>query len=479
MAETTGASEIIPVILCGGTGTRLWPVSRERFPKQFVNMFDGLSLFQKTAKRLSAPGFSHPLILASDPFRFVVTEQLAEIGIAPKSVLIEPVARNTAPAILAAALWLARETPEAIMLVAPADHLIPDHQAFARTIQGAVPAAQKGRIVTFGITPRHPDTGYGYLEIDRNDCASDEAVCPLRRFVEKPEFEQALRMVESGNFLWNAGIFMMTAQTAIEAFKTHAPDILDTVEPSVSQSTTDLGFLRLEPEAFSAAKSISVDFAIMEKAGNLVAAPCDFQWNDLGSWDAVHDESEKDSAGNALSATAVALDCRDSLLRSDKLHLVGIGLENMIVVAMDDAVLVAPRERAQSVKQAVDILKDRGATVATEFNRDQRPWGWFESLAKGDRFQVKRIVVKPGASLSLQSHHHRAEHWVVVEGTARVTIGEEISLVSENQSVYVPLGETHRLENPGCVPVVLIEIQTGTYLGEDDIIRYEDKYQRT
>ena len=470
---------IVPVILCGGTGTRLWPLSRERFPKQFANMFDGLSLFQKTAERLSTPGFDQPLILASDHFRFIVTEQLADIGIAPKGVLIEPVARNTAPAILAAALWLARETPDAIMLVAPADHLIPDHQAFARTMKDATQAAQDGRIVTFGITPRHPDTGYGYLEIDRNACASTDPVCPLLRFVEKPSLEQARQMLESGNFLWNAGIFMMTARTAIEAFRTHAPDILDAVTQAVDRSRTDLDFHRLETDAFSAARNISIDFAIMEKADNLVAAPCDFEWNDLGSWDAVHDESVRDSEGNALSDTAMAIDCKDSLLRSEKLHLVGIGLENMIVVAMDDAVLVAPRERAQSVKQAVDALKEAGASVATEFKRDQRPWGWFESLAKGERFQVKRIVVKPGASLSLQSHHHRAEHWVVVEGTARVTIGNEISLVSENQSVYVPLGATHRLENPGRVPVVLIEIQTGTYLGEDDIIRYEDKYQRT
>ena len=479
MAKTGSREEkIVPVILCGGTGTRLWPLSRERFPKQFVSMFGGASLFQQTAERLTTPVFDQPLILTSDPFRFIALEQLAEVNIRPRSILIEPVARNTAPAILAAALWLARENPDTIMLVAPADHLIPDEQAFEHVVKKALPSAKEGTIVTFGIKPRHADTGYGYLDIDRATQVADETVYKLNGFVEKPNLTRAERMLKAGHYLWNAGIFMMSAKTVVSAFRTHAPDLLEIVEKAVAGSANDLGFERLNAEAFAQAKDISIDYAIMEKADNLVAALCEFDWNDLGSWDAVLAESRKDDSGNAISDSALAIECKNSLLRAENLHLVGIGLEDMIVVAMGDAVLVVPREKAQSVKHAVETMKARGLSVATEFERDLRPWGWFESLARGDRFQVKRIVVDPGAALSLQSHHHRAEHWVVVEGTAKVTIGDEVRLVTENQSVYVPIGDIHRLENPGHLPVVIIEIQTGTYLGEDDITRYEDRYQR-
>jgi len=471
---------IHPILLCGGSGTRLWPLSRKSYPKQFARIMGEQSLFQVSAKRLSGEGFAAPVVLTGDPFRFIVTEQLAAVELAPQGILIEPEGRNTAPAILAAAFWMAQEDPKALMLVAPSDHLIPQADAFRETVQAAVPRAQEGDLVTFGITPTRPETGYGYLELATDGDAQADSPQALARFVEKPEAARAADMVAAGNFLWNAGIFLFTAETLIAAYRAHAPELLAAVEAALKDADTDIGFTRLAPEAWSEAEDISIDYAIMENADNLAVMPYRHEWSDLGGWDGVWMESPQDMAGNATSDHATAIDCSNSLLRSETpgQEVVGIGLDDMLVIAMSDAVLVAPKAQAQRVKEAVAALKAKGASQAVQLPRDFRPWGWYESLIIGGRFQVKRIVVHPGAALSLQSHHHRSEHWIVVEGTAKVTVDDDVQLVTENQSVYIPLGAVHRMENPGRVPMVLIEVQTGSYLGEDDIIRYEDVYAR-
>ncbi|GGA29281.1 mannose-1-phosphate guanylyltransferase/mannose-6-phosphate isomerase [Neptunicoccus cionae] len=473
---------IHPVLLAGGSGTRLWPLSRKSYPKQFSPLLGEESLFQASAKRLSGADYAAPVVLTNDAFRFIVTEQLADVGIEPAGILIEPEGRNTAPAVLAAALSLQQKDADALMLVAPSDHVIPDVAAFNAAVAAATEAAQAGDLVTFGITPTRPETGYGYLELET---APESGGAPrpvkLTRFVEKPDAERALQMLAAGNYLWNAGIFLFSVKTIIAAFEAHAPSLMDPVRASVENAQKDLGFTRLAAEAWSQAEDISIDYAVMEKAQNLSVVPYASGWSDLGGWDAVWLESGPDSDGVATNGAATAIDCKDTFLRSesDEQKIVGLGLTNVVAVAMPDAVLVADKSRAQDVKTVVSALKAQGAKQAETFPRDHRPWGWFESLVVGERFQVKRIVVHPGAALSLQSHHHRAEHWIVVQGTAKVTVDEEVKLISENQSVYIPLGAVHRMENPGKVPMVLIEVQTGSYLGEDDIIRYEDVYSRS
>ncbi|MCL7406663.1 mannose-1-phosphate guanylyltransferase/mannose-6-phosphate isomerase [Marivivens sp.] len=468
---------ITPIILCGGSGTRLWPLSRKSYPKQFVPLVGDKTLFQGSALRMTGSDFAAPVVITNSDFRFIVTEQLQEVGIDPGAILIEPDGRNTAPAVLAAALYIARKDPDAVLLVAPSDHIIPDTNAFKAAIEAGLSAVDSGQLVTFGITPTHPETAYGYLELTT---PSDGQPVALKRFVEKPDAERAAAMLAEGSFLWNAGIFLFRARDIIAAFETHAPDLIAPVTAAIETGHVDLGFCRLGPEAWAGAKDISIDYAVMEKADNLSVVPFDGGWSDLGGWDAVWRESDMDTNGVVTSGEATAIDCTDSLLRSDsdRLEVVGIGLKNVMAIAMNDAVLVADMSRAQDVKKAVDALKAKGSTQATTFPKDHRPWGWFESLAISDRFQVKRIHVHPGAALSLQSHHHRAEHWIVVSGTAEVTIDDKVQLVTENESVYIPLGAVHRMRNPGKVPMVLIEVQTGAYLGEDDIIRYEDVYAR-
>lgn len=475
---------ITPVLLCGGSGTRLWPLSRKSYPKQFSPLIGDTSLFQASATRLAGTGFGAPLILTNADFRFIVTEQLAEIGIDPAAILIEPEGRNTAPAVLAAACWLAKTDPghgsDALMLVAPSDHVVPDAPAFRAAVQAGAKAARAGQLVTFGIKPTRAETGYGYLELAEDPGDFTARPLQLKRFVEKPDAARAREMIAAGTYLWNAGIFLFSARAIIAAFETHAPDLVAPVRAAVDQGQPDLGFLRLAPGPWAEAADISIDYAVMERADNLSVVPFAHGWSDLGGWDAVWREAARDDRGVATSGPATALDCNDTLLRSEDagLEVVGIGLKDMIVVAMPDAVLVADAARAQDVKQAVAALKAKAAKQATAFPKDHRPWGWFESLVVGDRFQVKRIVVHSGASLSLQSHHHRSEHWIVVEGTAKVTVDDKVTLITENQSVYIPLGARHRMENPGKVDMVLIEVQTGSYLGEDDIIRYEDVYAR-
>ncbi len=470
---------IIPLLLCGGSGTRLWPVSRKSYPKQFADLTGGKSLFRQAAARLSGPGFAAPLVLTHADFRFIAAEQLLAEGIAPAAILLEAQARNTAPAILAAVLHAADKDPDALILAAPTDHLIPDAGAFRAAVQAAVPAARAGRIVTFGIRPTRPETGYGWLELPPGAQPGTEPL-PLLRFTEKPDATRAEAMLRAGSFLWNAGIFLFTPLTLTDAARNHAPDLLAPVRAALDAARPDLGFLRLDPAHWAAVPSVSIDYAVMERSTNLSVMPYDGIWSDLGDWDAVWHEAPQDGSGNALTGPVTQIGCTRSLLRSppDGPALVGIGLEDMIAIALPDAVLVGPRSRAQDVRNAVDRLKKDKSPAAEAFLRDHRPWGWFETIASGNRFQVKRITVNPGAALSLQSHVHRAEHWIVVSGTARVTIGDHTSLVAENQSVYIPLGAKHRLENPGRLPMILIEVQTGAYLGEDDITRYHDNYAR-
>ena len=474
---------ITPVLLCGGAGTRLWPLSRKRYPKQFAQILGLESLLQGCARRLSGESlevsFAPPVAVTNADFRFLVSEQLMAVGVDPGAILIEPQARNTAPAVLAAALHVSSQDPEALMLVAPSDHVIPDIEAFHDAVAEAAEAARAGRLVTFGITPTHAETGFGYLALGAVPDGSGVAL-PLERFVEKPDVRTAQTMIDDGRYLWNSGIFLFAAKDILDAFSLHVEGLVDHVQQAYDNAREDLGFLRLDPEPWAQAEDISLDYAVMERADNLSVVPYPHHWSDLGNWAAVHQQAGVDSNGVSLSGPATALGCENSLLRSESadLQVVGVGLKDVMVIAMPDAVLVADRSCAQNVGDVVKMLRAKGVTQADSFARDQRPWGHFETLALSDRFQVKRIVVKPGGQLSLQSHLHRAEHWIVVSGTARVTIDDEVKLVSENQSVYVPLGAVHRMENPGKVPMVLIEVQTGIYLCEDDIVRYEDLYAR-
>ncbi len=426
-------------------------------------------------------GVAPPVVITNADFRFIVTEQMTDMGIDPGAILIEPDARNTGPAILAAALYLSATDPDAMMLVMPTDHDIPDPAAFRAAVAIGVPRAETGRIVTFGIRPDRPETGYGWLELSAPPV--DASPQKLVRFVEKPDRARAEAMLFEGKYLWNSGIYLMSVATLIAAFQDHAPDLVAPVCEAVETARTDLGFLRFASDPWSKTRNISVDYAVMEHAANLEVVPFNSAWSDLGDWNAVWRESSDEGLnGDAtvVHGAVTEFDCVGCLLRAEAegLHLVGIGLKDIVVVAMPDAVLVADRSRVQEVKEAVASLKAKAVRQAEVFPRDHRPWGWFETLVLSDRFQVKRIVVHPGASLSLQSHVHRAEHWIVVSGTAQVTVDKDVRLLTENQSLYVPLGAIHRLANPGKVPVVMIEVQTGAYLGEDDIIRYEDVYSR-
>ena len=475
-------SKIYPVLLAGGAGTRLWPLSRKSYPKQFSKLVGTTTLFQESALRLATSDtieFAPHITLTNSDFRFIIGEQLQKVGIDPGPILIEPEAKNTAAAILAASIFARSKDEEAVLLVAPSDHLIPDKPDFHRAIAVGWHQVQNGQLVTFGIKPTHPETGYGYLKLSP-ELLERSGTARVESFVEKPNFSDAQNMLSEDKYLWNAGIFLFRARDMIDAFRDYAPKSLELAEQAVSEASTDLGFLRLAPGPWSDLEDISIDYAIMEKAKNLVAVPYTSKWSDLGGWDAVWLDGDKDQSGNVTTQAAHAVNCKNSLLRSESgsQQLVGLGLDDIMAIAMPDAVLVAHRARAQDVKRAVALLKSKGINQAEIFPKDHRPWGWFESLAIGEGFQVKRIQVKPGSALSLQSHNHRSEHWIVVEGVARVTIDDSVQTMTEGQSVYVPLGSRHRLENPGQYSMVLIEVQIGSYLGEDDIVRYEDLYAR-
>jgi len=471
---------IHPVILCGGSGTRLWPASRKAFPKQFAPLLGPESLYQATLRRLSGPAYGRPRVMTNVDFRFLAAEQAGDLGLADAEIVVEPALRETAPAILAAAMMIARDEGEdALMLVAPSDHVIGGEEDFHAAVQIGAEAARDGALVTFGVTPDRPETGYGYLELADAPGAALAAV-PLASFREKPAREAAERMLAAGTFLWNAGIFLFRVRDLLAAVERHAADLVAPVRAAVEAGARDLDLFRLDADAFARARSISIDFAVMEKAERVAAVPLGCTWSDLGAWDAIWTAAGPDPQGNATHGAAMALACTGSYLRSEDagMQVVGLGLTDTVVVAMRDAVLVADRARAQEVKTVVAALRTAQVLQADEYPRFHRPWGWYETLCLADRFQVKRIMVRPGGVLSLQSHMHRSEHWIVVAGTAEVTIGEEKRLVTENQSVYIPLGTVHRMANPGRLPMFLIEVQTGAYLGEDDIIRYEDVYGR-
>ncbi|MGB1234102.1 MAG: mannose-1-phosphate guanylyltransferase/mannose-6-phosphate isomerase [Planktomarina sp.] len=469
---------ITPVILAGGSGTRLWPLSRRSFPKQFHSIGTAPTLFQRAALRTKGFGFSDPLVITGEDFRFLVADQLADVDCTAALTLIEPVARDTAPAILAAALALVADDPGAVLLIAPSDHHVSDTAAFQAIIHAARPTADAGHIVTFGITPDRPETGYGYLELA--DTTPSPTPVPLIRFVEKPEQSQADLLATSGKHLWNAGIFLARADILIAAFNAHAADMVPPVQQAIDDAQDDLEFTRLAPAPWNTLRSQSVDYAIMEHLADLYVQRFAGDWSDLGSWDAIWRMGPPGTDGVTTMGGAYDVGSDNSLLyRSDDAPaVVSMGLSDTIVVATKDAVLVADRSQAQNVKQAVAELTRIGEDRAQQTDRMYRPWGWYETLALGSRFQVKRIVVKPSGILSLQSHTHRSEHWVVVEGVAHVTIGDQINAVAENQSVYIPAGTTHRMENRTDTPMVLIEVQTGSYLGEDDIVRYDDAYNR-
>ena len=478
--DESGPVKLTPVVLCGGSGMRLWPLSRKAYPKQFSKLIGEKSLFQQTAHRLLSSNkvsFNPHITITNSDFRFIVCEQLQELGIEPSSIIIEPEGKNTAPAILAAVYFAMQNDPNVILLIAPSDHIIPDVSAFHDAIHSGISDVEAGNIVTFGIKPSRPETGYGYLELSK---LGTSGPTKLKRFLEKPDSTTAQAMLEAGTYLWNAGIFMFRAKDMCKAFQKYAPNLTEPIRNSIELGKSDLGFFRLDPNAWSEVAPISIDYAIMEHADNLTAVPFTSHWSDLGEWNSVWAEQNQDHNGVATSANATAIDCTNTLLRSesDTQQIVGLGLKDIIAIAMPDAVLVVQKDRVQDVKKVVEKLKLKGVSQAEIFPKDHRPWGWFETLAIAGRFQVKRIVVKPGAALSLQSHNHRSEHWVVVEGTAKVTINDQVSLVTEGQSVYIPVGAIHRMENPGKLPMLLIEVQTGPYLEEDDIVRYEDIYDR-
>ena len=471
---------IVPVILAGGYGKRLWPISRKSYPKQFSNIIGTNSLFQESALRLISSDqilFEKPITVTNSDFRFMVSEQLQRIGVDPGPILIEPQSKNTAPAILATAFYATAIDKDAILLVSPSDHLIPDIKAFHDIILRGLKEVLDGRIVTMGIYPTRPETGYGYLSLSKE---TQYEAMKVKQFIEKPDLVTAQSMIDTGTYLWNAGIFLFRAADMITAFEILAPDNFKLTKDSVETAKTDLGFVRLNPEPWKEIKDISIDYAIMEKAKNLVAIPYLSKWSDLGDWDSVWEELNKDQSGTALSKQAHAIDCSNTLLHSECLdqQIVGLGLKNIIAIAMPDAVLIAEKNRAQDVKKVVDYLKLKNINQAESYPKDFRPWGWFESLKLDGCFQIKRIFVKPGAAISLQSHKYRSEHWIVVEGVAKVTIDDEIKLINVGQSVYVPKKAIHRLENPSKSPTIIIEVQIGNYLGEDDIERYEDLYSR-
>ncbi|OAN50289.1 mannose-1-phosphate guanylyltransferase/mannose-6-phosphate isomerase [Paramagnetospirillum marisnigri] len=463
-------SSVIPVILSGGAGTRLWPLSRELMPKQLLKLTGERTLLQETALRLGHP----PVVVCNHEHRFIVAEQLREVGLEPRAVVIEPVGRNTAPAAAVAALMLADADPDALMLLMPSDHLIVDTEAFRRAVEAAVPLAQGGRLVTFGIQPTGPNTGYGYIKAGRPLGDGFE----VERFVEKPDLATAQSYLASGEYTWNSGIFLLPVGLFLSELETHAPGMADTCRAALAKGRSDLFFFRLDDETFAGLKGQSIDYAVMEHSTQVAVVPVDMGWSDIGSWSALWQESTRDASGNVIKGDVLAIDSSDCYLRSHD-HLVAtVGVHDLVVIATDDAVLVADKSRDQEVKAVVEALKREGRPEATQGSRGWRPWGWFQTIEQGERFKVKHIHVDPGAKLSLQKHWHRSEHWVVVRGTAVVTCGDTSFVLRENESTFIPAGTPHRLENPGKVPLRLIEVQSGEYVGEDDIVRLEDAYGR-
>ena len=466
-------AQLQPVLLSGGSGTRLWPLSREAYPKQFLPLAGDDTMVQATWRRVEALADLAPIVVANEEHRFLVAEQLRQVGAPVPAILLEQVGRNTAPAIAAAALQAMAGGADPLLLVLPSDHVVRDVAGFQRAVREASSAAEAGALVTFGVVPDAPETGFGYIQAEAGD-----GLRQVLRFVEKPDAATARSYLDAGGYYWNSGMFLLRASRYLEELARFRPDIVDAVRAAHAAARHDGDFVRLDKDAFSACPSDSIDYAVMEKTADAMVLPVDIGWNDVGSWSALWDVAERDADGNAHHGDVIAVDSRNSYAYAQRLVAL-VGLDDIVVVETDDAVLVARKDKVQEVKQVVARLKQEQRSQAVLHREVHRPWGSYDSVDNGGRHQVKRIKVKPGAALSLQMHHHRAEHWIVVSGTAKVTRGDETLLLSENESTYIPLGVKHRLENPGKVPLELIEVQSGSYLGEDDIVRFEDVYGRS
>lgn len=465
-----------PVILSGGSGSRLWPLSRQLNPKQFLCLDNpDLSMLQATIRRIEALDISSPILICNEQHRFLAAEQLRQLDIHNASILLEPVGRNTAPAIALAALQATSNTTDPILLILAADHLIDNIEAFHKSIQSALPLADKGKLVTFGIVPTNAETGYGYIEKGE---AVDSTGFSVARFVEKPDHQTAADYLATGNYFWNSGMFMFKASRFLEELGRFRPDILDACRIALAGKENDLDFVRVDHDAFAACPEDSIDYAVMERTTDAVMVPLDAGWSDIGSWSALWDVGSKDTDGNIFKGDVLGQSTHNTYVHAESRLVATVGLENLVIIETKDAVLVAHRENVQDVKKVVEQLKSSGRSEHLIHREVYRPWGVYDSIDNGHRYQVKRITVKPGAKLSVQMHHHRAEHWIVVSGTAKVTNGDKTYLVTENQSTYIPIGQVHSLENPGVIPLELIEVQSGSYLGEDDIVRFEDKYGR-
>ena len=479
---------MIPVILSGGSGTRLWPLSRQAYPKQFLALAGEETMLQATWQRVAELASAAPLVVANEDHRFMVAEQLRQVGCTPAAIVLEPVGRNTAPAIAVAALQATADGADPLLLVLPSDHVIADAAGFRAAVAAATPAAQAGKLVTFGIVPTAAETGYGYIKAASDEStptttaqtqgARASAVRQVAGFVEKPDAATAAQYLASRQYFWNSGMFLFQASRYLAALERHAPAMLAACRAAFEGAKRDTDFVRLDKAAFAACPSDSIDYAVMEKTADAAVLPIDVGWNDVGSWSALWQVAQQDGDGNAHHGDVLALDCHDTLAWADRRLVAMIGLRDVVVVDSDDSLLVAHKDHVQEVKAVVAKLKAAGRPESSLHRKVYRPWGAYDSIDMGERFQVKRITVNPGAALSLQMHHHRAEHWIVVSGTAEVTRGDEVLLLSENQSTYIPLGVTHRLRNPGKVALELIEVQSGSYLGEDDIVRFEDVYGR-
>ena len=467
---------IYPVILSGGVGSRLWPVSRSLYPKQLLPLVSDRAMLVETALRVSGDGaFAAPIVVSNEEHRFIIAQQMRDTGLVPLAHLLEPVGRNTAPATAAAAAYVQARDPEGLVLLLPADHHIRDVAAFHKAIARGAALARAGKLVTFGIVPTGPETGYGYI---RRGQPLDDGAFAVDRFVEKPDLATAEAYLASGGYDWNAGIFLFRADRILEEMRVHCPAIAAEAAMAVRKGVRDLDFLRLEAASFGACPSLSIDYAVMEHTKDAAVVPVDMGWSDIGSWSALWEIGEKDAKGNVVTGDVIAHETQDCFVRAETGLVATLGVENLVIVETGDVLLVAARDRVQDVKKVVEQLAAAGRTEHEAHNRVYRPWGYYEGLNNGERHQVKHLMVYPGASLSLQLHHRRAEHWVVVSGTARVTVGEETRMLAENQSTYIPVGTRHRLENPGPEPLSIIEVQSGDYLGEDDIVRFDDVYGR-
>ena len=472
--STVKEAAILPVVMCGGSGTRLWPASRESMPKQFISLLHDLSSFQSTVRRVSHRTFRRPVILASNDVRFIAAEQLQLAGVAADLVL-EPVRRDSAAAVAVATCIASRQAPDSVVLIVAADHMVSDPEAFVQACHEAAEAARAGFIMTLGVRPTGPAAAYGYIQPGKS--ISGTKAAHVERFVEKPDERNAKGFIEQG-FLWNSGNLLFRADVMLRELQSLAPEVLAAAEAALDRSTVDLDFIRLDHEAFAKAPKVSIDHAVMERTSTAGVLPVSFAWSDIGTWSAVWDASTQDGDGNALRGPVETVATRNSLVHSDAMLTTVVGLEDVVVIATPDAVLVTSRKASDQVKDLVAKLKARRRPEADEHLRMYRPWGWYQRIDAGPRFQVKRIMVKPGHRLSLQKHFHRAEHWVVVRGTAEVTVEDEVTLRHENEAAYLPIGSLHRLANPGKIPLELIEVQVGSYTGEDDIVRFEDRYGR-